>query len=411
MGAPGLGARLDELLAVDQATMTHRERADHVGEIERVRTRIEARSIQAIGEFDEVGAWMADEAYSARNWMAAQTGTSKADAGRRVRLARQLRSMPGTAAAFAAGEITVEHVRLMARCVANPRTRAAFSWDESTLVAQARQLPADDFEHRVRLWMAVVDQDGAPPSDPEHDVVNATRVGDRVKINGDLGLDTGIPFLAALAERMDVLFERDKKVSDANPEDGLSMRTPGNRRAEALCELVAAGAGAESNPRRREPLFNVHIDERTLRTRQLRHDTRFELDDGTVLGIQFLDMWAGGAIMNRVLLDARRVVLDLGREERYANRAQRRALAARDRGCAVPGCDRPPEHCDAHHIVFWDDWGATDLDNLVLLCRHHHRSVHAGRLRVEMIGRLPQFFDQFGRRIGEGRHRPSPVAA
>jgi hypothetical protein len=69
-------------------------------------------------------------------------------------------------------------------------------------------------------------------------------------------------------------------------------------------------------------------------------------------------------------------VLDAGRSRRLAHGPLRRALTVRDRGCAFPGCDRPARWCDAHHIVCWTDGGSTDLDNLVLLCRHHHRLIH-----------------------------------
>ncbi|MCZ7530972.1 MAG: HNH endonuclease [Acidimicrobiia bacterium] len=48
----------------------------------------------------------------------------------------------------------------------------------------------------------------------------------------------------------------------------------------------------------------------------------------------------------------------------------------RDRGCAWPGCDRPPEWTDAHHIVHWANGGRTSLDNLALLCRTHHTKLH-----------------------------------
>ena len=54
----------------------------------------------------------------------------------------------------------------------------------------------------------------------------------------------------------------------------------------------------------------------------------------------------------------------------------RRALVARDRGYRFPGCDRPEQWCDAHHIVHWANGGATSVDNLVLLCRRHHRLAH-----------------------------------
>ena len=47
-------------------------------------------------------------------------------------------------------------------------------------------------------------------------------------------------------------------------------------------------------------------------------------------------------------------------------------------------CDRPPEWCDAHHILSWLDGGCTDRDNGVLLCEHHHHTVHADGWRVAL---------------------------
>ncbi len=70
--------------------------------------------------------------------------------------------------------------------------------------------------------------------------------------------------------------------------------------------------------------------------------------------------------------------LDLGRATRTISPAQRRALAIRDGGCRFPGCSAPPIWCDGHHVIHWVDGGRTDLANLVLLCRRHHRAVHDG---------------------------------
>jgi hypothetical protein len=71
-------------------------------------------------------------------------------------------------------------------------------------------------------------------------------------------------------------------------------------------------------------------------------------------------------------------LLDLGRATRPIAPALRRALAVRDGGCVAAGCDRPATWTDAHHLVHWLAGGATSLDNLVLLCRVHHRAVHEG---------------------------------
>src|SRR4029453_14388627 len=75
---------------------------------------------------------------------------------------------------------------------------------------------------------------------------------------------------------------------------------------------------------------------------------------------------------------ARRQPLEVGRATRGVQPAQRAALAVRDGGCVFPGCDRPLAWCDAHHLWHWLDGGPTDLANLALLCRAHHRAVHEG---------------------------------
>jgi hypothetical protein len=74
--------------------------------------------------------------------------------------------------------------------------------------------------------------------------------------------------------------------------------------------------------------------------------------------------------------DADGQILDVGRKTRSIPTAIRRALSTRDTRCQFPGCSA--KRCDAHHIDHWMDGGPTSLENLVLLCRRHHRLVHEG---------------------------------
>lgn len=78
-------------------------------------------------------------------------------------------------------------------------------------------------------------------------------------------------------------------------------------------------------------------------------------------------------------------VLDVGRTTRAIPRAIRRALLARDGGCAFPGCDNR-RWVDAHHIIHWADGGPTVLSNLVLLCRRHHTAVHENGVGITLEG-------------------------
>jgi hypothetical protein len=87
---------------------------------------------------------------------------------------------------------------------------------------------------------------------------------------------------------------------------------------------------------------------------------------------------AAAALLPPVLGGAPSQPLDVGRTSRVVSPAQRTALAVRDGGCVFPGCDRPLAWCEAHHLWHWLHGGPTDLDNLALLCRAHHRAVHEG---------------------------------
>lgn len=84
-------------------------------------------------------------------------------------------------------------------------------------------------------------------------------------------------------------------------------------------------------------------------------------------------------------------VLDVAIARRHFSLKQRRALTARDGGCAAPGCTFPASWCDAHHVKEWSEGGPTTVDNGVLLCNHHHRSVHLGMWVIEMRDGIPWF--------------------
>ncbi|WP_051388930.1 HNH endonuclease signature motif containing protein [Arthrobacter sp. 35W] len=84
-------------------------------------------------------------------------------------------------------------------------------------------------------------------------------------------------------------------------------------------------------------------------------------------------------------------VLDVGRSQRLVTPAIRRALLVRDRGCAFPGCDRPVQWTDAHHIIPWSEGGDTSVENCVLLCTYHHHLVHHTGWEVEAVAGIPWF--------------------
>ena len=129
-------------------------------------------------------------------------------------------------------------------------------------------------------------------------------------------------------------------------------------------------------------------------------------DDGAELSPAAIRRLACDADIIPVALGTRGEVLDVGRAHRLVTPALWRALVCRDRNCAFPGCTRPPVMGHAHHLTHWADGGPTALDNLVLLCGHHHRTIHTTpwRVRLNTDDGRPEFLPP----PKPGRHHPAP---
>ncbi|MFI5936502.1 DUF222 domain-containing protein [Actinoplanes sp. NPDC051494] len=151
-------------------------------------------------------------------------------------------------------------------------------------------------------------------------------------------------------------------------------RTPAQRRADALISVCALALRTTELPDDgAEPpqlAVTVAYDPLMCALGAATTDTGERLSAATARRL------ACDARILPIVLGSAGQILDMGRTSRTAGKVLRRALRLRDRGCAFPGCDRPPRWTDAHHVDHWIDGGPTSLDNMVLLCRHHHRLIH-----------------------------------
>jgi hypothetical protein len=395
-----LGDALDAVASIELGSLSRSGMRTLVLGMESARTRFEAVSAKVLAAFDANGDWTGEAARSAASWLKAHTGTARVDAGSRVWLAGRLRLMPLAAGALDAGEITMAHVRLLARGL-GPRTRAAFAEADGHLLDEARRLDADRFAKVIEHWIDVVDPNGPPPRSERPDELYASEtLSGRVVGRFDLSRETGIAFLEALRAKTDELLHRDKKLREVDPTDKGFDSTPANRRARALLELMEKGFAA-GDPVRRQAAATLIIDERTLAGFDAGPDAVHETMFGSVVPLGLLHTWLCDSDVGRLVMSAEGVPLEMGRLVRTATPAQRRALMARDRGCAFPGCDCSGNFTDAHHIEWWERGGKTDLENLVGLCRYHHRRVHAGEITVRMIDGLPHFFLPDGTELRE----------
>ncbi|MDQ0077816.1 HNH endonuclease signature motif containing protein [Arthrobacter oryzae] len=92
-----------------------------------------------------------------------------------------------------------------------------------------------------------------------------------------------------------------------------------------------------------------------------------------------------------VLLGSEGRILDIGRTTRIFPPHIRKAITARDQGCAFPACTIPATWCEAHHITYWSHGGPTSTDNGTLLCSHHHHLIHKEQWTIQVKTGIPWF--------------------
>jgi len=157
--------------------------------------------------------------------------------------------------------------------------------------------------------------------------------------------------------------------------DGLPFRqTPREpvaaRRADALCAVAETYLNHPDNAGSTADRYQVvvHVAAETAAA---------HLENGPCVSAETGARIACDCSVTEIEEDASGEPLNIGRRSRTIPPPMRRALRARDGGCRFPGCSSR-RFCDGHHIEHWQNGGETRLDNLVLLCRHHHRLVHEG---------------------------------
>lgn len=135
------------------------------------------------------------------------------------------------------------------------------------------------------------------------------------------------------------------------------------------------------------------------------------LDFGSHLHPTDLRMLCCDARVVPIVMNGAGQPLDVGRAMRTVPDGLRRAVAARDRGCAFPGCGHPPAWCDVHHLQEWEHGGITALHNCAMVCRFHHRLLHrtSGWI-VRIHDGLPEFIPpKWIDATQTARRRPPPL--
>jgi hypothetical protein len=360
-GIDDLTAAIDSLLDVDPAELTDGELHEFVATVQRQRHRLAAVAATAISAWDRRMVWADNGARSAATRLANDTSASTSSTGTEVRRARQLRTMPATAAALAAGELSPDHVDLLAKAN-HPWRNASFADHEEMLVEQCKVLRFSDARKMVDYWRARADAEAAEDQaerqrNAAHLDVSSTLDG-TVVINGLLD-----PIGGSIVENELTRLERELYLADQR--DGVT-RTSSQRRAAALVVMATRSATAPADGRRPKPLFTVLVGDASL-------SQLCELANGTVVTPGQVVRWIDDADLETVLFDGPSTVISVSRRRSFTG-ALRRAVEVRDRRCRHDsGCDVPADQCDVDHIVPHAADGPTSQFNGKLECRPHNR--------------------------------------
>ena len=321
------------------------------------------------------------------------------EAAGRVRLAAELgprRAMSGqplparfpqVAAAVAEGAISDRHAALICRTIAELPEAAVEQAGavEAMLAEHARVVNPDQLTVLARTMRACLDPDGALASERDHERRRHATLTALPDGSGRLQAQLTAEATAVWQTVLGTLSRPTPDVDASEPD----RRSPGQRRHDALLDagqrLLRAGTLPDAGGTPATVLVTLTVDQLEARTGVVT-----TAHGGLISVRQALQIAAEADIVPVVVGDSGGV-LGYGLSRRTAGIGQRRALAARDGGCSFPGCDRPPDWCETHHVIAWADGGRTDIENLTLLCGFHHREHHKRGWSCHMSNGIPHW--------------------
>ena len=329
-----------------------------------------------IRQFDERAGWLKWGLGNCAEWLHYRCDLSMNAAREKVRVAHALKTLPDIAAAFSTGDLSYSKVRAMTRVVDTQNEDALLSFALETTTARV--------EERCReLRCGTADSlDGAQRAF-DNRALRVSRNAERgtMTITVELPIETGELVANALDKARDDSASKDTASKVEFVDESFSAR-----QADAMVSMASlylSGNVEQTRNTSDDYLVIIHVDQSALA-------------DG--IGRSNLPIES----VKRLCCDAHAVVigedengepLNIGRKTRTVPTAIKRALVARDKSCAFPGCHHQ-RFVDAHHIEHWSAGGETSLDNLMLLCSRHHKLVHEGGFTIQRDYQNHWFFNR-----------------
>jgi Domain of unknown function (DUF222)/HNH endonuclease len=358
-----------QLAAADPAVCDRGDLAELVKSSQRLRgwlDAFDARIALQAARLAEAGACEAPAAV-----LAGDGRRSTKDAEAAVGRAGVCALLPGVHDALAAGQVSSGHADALARVTRelDDAGRSQLKELEATLVESATTSSVEAFERQMRdLGRILAGDDGLARHERLRRQRSLRRWVDRNTGMCHTHLQLDPEADAKISAALDAAITAERAKPDTE------QRSFEQLKADAMVGLITGARHRD----RRTPEVTVLVDLDTLR-HGLHDSSLCETGDGQPLPPDTVRRLCCQASIVPIVLNGHGETLDLGREQRLASRAQRRALRAMYRSCGYPGCTVRFADCEIHHVIDWDHHGPTDLANLLPLCSRHHHLVHEGR--------------------------------
>ena len=333
----------------------------------------EARLLTLIRQFDDNEYWAEQGLCSCAHWLNFKCGIGMNAAREKVRVAHALAKLPKINEAMANGKLSYSKVRAM--------TRIADETNEEYLMMIAEHGTAHHVEKLVAKFRTAKRLQDAEIANEQYNNREVTHYYDHdgcLVIKARLPAEQGALIIKALEMAMDTT-----PVGAAhgreNPDSPNEPTPIAARRADALAEVAETYMNNNESSGSTADRYQVVVHVANVGAAQGRDP---HIENGPHVTAETSRRIACDSSIVPIKEDENGEPLSIGRRSRTIPPPMRRALRARDQGCRFPGCTNT-RFVDGHHIKHWADGGETSLDNLVMLCRHHHHLVHEGGFGCE----------------------------
>ena len=323
----------------------------------------ESRLLTLIREFDNKEYWARLGFCSCAHWLNFKCGIGMNAAREKVRVANALAKLPKMDEKFSKGELSYSKVRAM--------TRIADETNEDYLLMIAKHGTAHHVEKLVSKYRTAK---RVPDASSANEQYRGREVSHYYDHDGCLVIKARFPAEqgALIVKALEMAMDKDFATVETSEPEPIAAR-----RADALADIAETYMNNSDSSGSTADRYQVVVHVVGASLGQAEKELVGAASAATDVTAETSRRIACDCSVVGIKEDKNGEPLAIGRRSRSIPPPMRRALGIRDGGCRFPGCTNN-RFVDGHHIKHWADGGETSLDNLVLLCRHHHHLVHEG---------------------------------